>query len=261
MADKGGAYGTKATDTDFRKKWDKEEYAEKARKKDEEERERMKENEERMKQGASSNHLPFILILTNDTSGKKPLKSRKKDDIPRPTELMKRREGSLELDKNLNKTMVVQNPGGRGPGQPGFYCEACNRTYKDSVGYLDHINSKARKSFFPSCQVDLLKSWTTDLRVIGQTTKIERSTLDQVRTRIAYLREKTKDASNAKSFDFDQRLAEVKAREAALRAEKKAKKKAEKDRVRIELAKESAGGEEEDMAEMMGFGGFGSTKK
>lgn len=57
---------------------------------------------------------------------------------------MKRREGSLELDKNLNKTMVVQNPGGRGPGQPGFYCEPCNRTYKDSVGYLDHINSKAR---------------------------------------------------------------------------------------------------------------------
>lgn len=52
MADKGGAYGTKATDTDFRKKWNKEEYAERARKKDEEEKERMKENEERMKQGA-----------------------------------------------------------------------------------------------------------------------------------------------------------------------------------------------------------------
>ena len=47
----GGAYGTKASDTDFRKKWDKEEYAERAKKKDEEERERMKENEERMKQG------------------------------------------------------------------------------------------------------------------------------------------------------------------------------------------------------------------
>lgn len=51
MADKGGAYGTKAGDTDFRKKWDKEEYAERARKKDEEEKDRMKENEERMKQG------------------------------------------------------------------------------------------------------------------------------------------------------------------------------------------------------------------
>lgn len=52
MADKAGAYGAKAADTDFRKKWDKEEYAARAKKKDDEERERMKENEERLKQGA-----------------------------------------------------------------------------------------------------------------------------------------------------------------------------------------------------------------
>ncbi len=52
MSGAGGAYGTKASDTDFRKKWDKEEYAEKAKKKDQEERERMQENEERLKQGA-----------------------------------------------------------------------------------------------------------------------------------------------------------------------------------------------------------------
>lgn len=52
MADKSGAYTAKAGDTDFRKKWDKQEYAERARKKDDEERERMQENEERMKQGA-----------------------------------------------------------------------------------------------------------------------------------------------------------------------------------------------------------------
>jgi hypothetical protein len=51
MADKSGAYGTKASDTDFRKKWDKEEYAERAKKRDLEEKERMQENEERMKQG------------------------------------------------------------------------------------------------------------------------------------------------------------------------------------------------------------------
>ena len=53
MADKQGAYGNKAADTDFRRKWDKEEYAERAKKKDDEERDRMKENEERMKQGSS----------------------------------------------------------------------------------------------------------------------------------------------------------------------------------------------------------------
>lgn len=51
MADKAGAYTNKASDTDFRKKWDKEEYAERAKRKDTEERERMQENEERMKQG------------------------------------------------------------------------------------------------------------------------------------------------------------------------------------------------------------------
>ena len=52
MADpKSGAYASKASDTDFRKKWDKQEYTERARKKDDEERERMQENEARMKQG------------------------------------------------------------------------------------------------------------------------------------------------------------------------------------------------------------------
>jgi U4/U6.U5 tri-snRNP component SNU23 len=75
--------------------------------------------------------------------GKKPLK-RKKADLPKPTELMKRREGSLELDKNLGKTIMVQNTGHRGPGQPGFYCETCDRNYRDTTSYLDHINSRAR---------------------------------------------------------------------------------------------------------------------
>lgn len=52
MSGKQGAYSARAGDTDFRKKWDKEEYAEKARQRDQEEKERMQENEERLKQGA-----------------------------------------------------------------------------------------------------------------------------------------------------------------------------------------------------------------
>ncbi|KZT70912.1 hypothetical protein DAEQUDRAFT_666824 [Daedalea quercina L-15889] len=227
MASKGGAYGSRANDTDFRKKWDKEEYADKARQRDQEEKERMQENEERLKQG------------------KKPRKG-KRDDLPKPTELMKRREGSLELEKNLNKTMIVQNAGTRGPGVPGFYCETCNRTYKDSIGYLDHLNGRAH------------------LRAMGQTTRIARSTVEQVRARIAYLREKTKEASSAKSFDFEKRLAEVREREAALRAEKKAAKKALRERARVELVKDATTEEvqeQSNMMQMMGFSGFGSSKK
>lgn len=64
MATSGGAYGaSRAQDTDFRKKWDKEEYAEKAKKKDQEERERMQENDERMKQGA----LHAVLVIADSS--------------------------------------------------------------------------------------------------------------------------------------------------------------------------------------------------
>jgi len=76
------------------------------------------------------------------------------------------------------------------------------------------------------------------------------------------LREKTKEASNAKSFDFEQRLAEIKAKEISLRTEKRKQKQAEKDKVRAELAKDfPSPQEEEDMMKMMGFSGFGSSKK
>lgn len=100
------------------------------------------------------------------------------------------------------------------------------------------------------------------MRALGQTTKISRSTVDQVRARIQILREKTKEASNAKSYDFEKRLAEIKVKEASQRTEKKKKKQAEKDKVRAELAKESTAPQEGDeMAKMMGFSGFGSSKK
>lgn len=101
-----------------------------------------------------------------------------------------------------------------------------------------------------------------DLRVIGQTTRLERSTVDQVRARIALLREKTKEALNAKNYDFDQRLAEIKAAETAKREEKKAQKKAEKEKARMELVQETSNDANDEMAKIMGFsGGFSSTKK
>lgn len=103
-------------------------------------------------------------------------------------------------------------------------------------------------------------SFYTDLRALGQTTKIERSTLAQVQARIAYLREKTKEAASAKAFDFEARLAEVKEKERALREQRKAEKKAAKDNARLALIKDSENVDSE-MTALMGFGGFGSSKK
>ena len=81
----------------------------------------------------------------------------------------------------------------------------------------------------------------------------------QVQARIALLREKTKEAASKKAFDFEQRLAEVREKERALREQKKAEKKAEKDRARLELI--NSVDDNSEMAALMGFGGFGSTKK
>lgn len=96
---------------------------------------------------------------------------------------------------------------------------------------------------------------------MGQTTRVERSTIEQVRARIAFLREKTQEASATKSFDFEKRLGEVKAQETARREEKKALKQAQRMQARILLAKESTMEVDDEMAAVMGFGGFGSTKK
>jgi U4/U6.U5 tri-snRNP component SNU23 len=83
-----------------------------------------------------------------------------------------------------------------------------------------------------------------------------------VRARIAFLRAQTKDATTAKTYDFEKRLTEVREKEAALRAEKKAARKAVKDQARVELVKDvEMTGEEDDMSKMMGFSGFGSSKK
>jgi len=101
--------------------------------------------------------------------------------------------------------------------------------------------------------------------MLGQSTRIERSTVEQVRQKIASLREQTRDAQNAKAYDFDRRLAEIKAKEDAYRAERKAKKKAAKEAQRLEMIKATAGDMEvepqDDIATMMGFSGFGSSKK
>jgi U4/U6.U5 tri-snRNP component SNU23 len=99
--------------------------------------------------------------------------------------------------------------------------------------------------------------------MLGQSTNIERSTVEQVRAKIARLREETREAQGAKAYDFDKRLAQIKAKEDEIRAERKAKRKALREAQRMEIAKsnEVEMAENDDMAHMMGFSGFGTTKK
>lgn len=93
------------------------------------------------------------LLLTRPFAGKRP--PRKKEDLPKATEFMKARDVPLNLDKNLNKTIVIDASAGSGQKQPGFYCDVCKRTCKDSARYLDHINGRSRTLCFPFAMIAL----------------------------------------------------------------------------------------------------------
>ncbi|WVW82053.1 hypothetical protein I302_104058 [Kwoniella bestiolae CBS 10118] len=249
-----------------RPSWNKDEWEAKARAKDEENAEYAKSAEAAL------------------LAGKAPPRRRLGDDMPKPTKNLEARKDELDLNKNLNKTMLVQtSTTGKGPKGAGFYCEMCNRTFKDSLSYLDHINGRGH------------------LRMLGQTTQVERSTLTQVRAKIAALREATKTAVTAKNFDFQARLKAVKEAESIEKDKRREERKRKRDKKREEEelqrmgifrgkvdqdqqegngkstgkdAKkrrklenredrevEAAIKEREDMASMMGFGGFGGAKK
>ncbi|EIW66526.1 hypothetical protein M231_02294 [Tremella mesenterica] len=224
-----------------RKQWDKDEWAAKAKEKDEEAIEKAKSAEAALAKGL------------------KP-KFKDKEDLPKPTKNMQQRTEDVGLNKDLNKTMLVQTTStGKGPKGPGFYCDLCNRTLKDSLSYLDHLNGRMH------------------LLHLGQSTKVSRSTLAQVREKIRQLREESSSRVTAKNFDFNARLEQVRndgLEEKERRKEERKRKREEKKEEEM-LSKmgvlgkknkkdeevEKAQKDNEDITTMMGFGGFGGVKK
>ncbi|KDN49187.1 hypothetical protein K437DRAFT_245235 [Tilletiaria anomala UBC 951] len=169
--------------------------------------------------------------------GLKPNK-RKKEEMPKPTKMLEARVEPLALDKNQGKSMMVEGKKG-----PGFYCELCNRICKDSGRYLDHINGRMH------------------LRMMGMTTQVVRSSLEAVRAKIAALRESRANGSQARSYDFEARLRQIAEEKQKEKEERKAKKKAAKEDARRKGAADVAMDMDQDAMAMLGFGGFGSTKK
>ncbi|KAJ9114237.1 hypothetical protein QFC22_005689 [Naganishia vaughanmartiniae] len=250
MSEKTGAYGNKASEGSFRRKFDVEAASAKAKEQDKAAYEHAKSAEQAAAKGKKA--------------------PRQKSDLPKPTQALQARTQDLEIEKNLGKTIVVnQSAGGKGPG---FYCELCRRTLKDSIAYLDHVNGRSH------------------LARLGQTTQVRRSTLEQVRAHIAYLRSSTSEKVTSKNFDFEARLNAVKEQEEKIRQEKKESKKRKRDEAKANAlrgiiaadpptstepkSKKSKGPsstqldpiakgveEADQMASMMGFGGFGGQRK
>lgn len=118
---------------------------------------------------------------------------------------------------------------------------------------------------------------------------MSRSTLDQVRAHIAFLRSNTAEKVTSKNFDFDARLKAIKEQEEKVRREKKESKKRKREEAKANAmkgiilddpktsepqSKKSKGAAVaqaaqqtqaleavDEMAAMMGFGGFGGQRK
>lgn len=190
------------------------------------------------------------LIPHRSSTGLKPLSrnSHHIDNLPEPTSHLQARSHPLNLDKDVGKTLMVDNSQDSRRGA-GYYCEMCRKTFKDSIGYLDHINGRGH------------------LRRLGQTQFVEKSSVEAVRKRIAMLLEKkkiAKESGGAQEYDFMKRVEALKEEERRVQEEKKRRKKEEKKRKRGEepiATAEEGGGADDEMMKMMGFGGFGSRKK
>lgn len=75
---------------------------------------------------------------------------------------LRARTEDLQLDAKLGKTQIVSAHAGLSQ-QAGYYCNICDCTLKDNIGWLTHINGKYHN------------------RALGMNLKTERVTVDEVR--------------------------------------------------------------------------------
>ncbi|EAT86192.1 hypothetical protein HBI56_098160 [Parastagonospora nodorum] len=195
MSGKAGAYGTQGGgDTDFRKTWDRDEMAKKARERETKERDEAKERYEAKAAGKSY---------------------RRRASTPEDLKQTEARSERIDWSQMIGKqtlTSAAAGVGKRGKGA-GAYCQACDLTFKDNIQYVEHLNSKQH------------------LVATGQSGEVRRATLEEVRDRLRYLKRKRDEDKFQEVADLDTRL-ELNRTKMEEEAEERRRKRNEKRRAK-----------------------------
>ncbi|KJZ79259.1 hypothetical protein HIM_01410 [Hirsutella minnesotensis 3608] len=229
------AYGAPAGDTDFRKTWDLDEYAAKA-----------KEREAREKEEAKARYEAKL-------AGKKYYKPLTGDET-----FTSARRNVLDVSAQVGKTMLV--PAGAGVGKrgrgAGFYCEACDLTFKDNKQFVEHLNTMQH------------------LANTGQKAEVKRATVDEVNERIDFYIRRKEQLDKERATSLQERLqlreqemeqeAEDKRQKRRAEAERRRQQREEEAKVKTEYGEDvrvEGEHDEDDMMAQLGFTGFGGSKK
>ncbi|KAG2491987.1 hypothetical protein HYH03_009718 [Edaphochlamys debaryana] len=234
-----GPKKTAAVDNTARRTWDKEEFRQKA-----------EDKEKAAKDAKAKLGGKFGKDDDDEDREETPAEIRRRKRLERDPlhqgliverTLLKQRDYSIDLTSRLGKTQVV---GFNTPlnQQAGWFCNVCNCVLRDSQSYLDHINGK----------------WHN--RALGMNMKVEKSSLEQVKNKLDELKARKSPPPEEYVPDGFDAAASAEAKEREEKRERKRRKAAE-----AAAPGGGAGGEpaemDPDMMALMGFGGFGTSKK
>ncbi|KAI9893940.1 MAG: hypothetical protein M1814_005493 [Vezdaea aestivalis] len=154
------------------------------------------------------------------------------------------RTARLDISSLVGKTSLVPagaSAGGKRGKSAGFYCDACDLTFKDNLQWVEHLNSKGHGAR------------------VGESGVVKRATLEDVKERLRWLKRKREEDEIVVGLDERVKMAgerEDKEKEDRRVARREKRKKPVKEALEVETGE----GGDDEMAKVMGFGGFKTTK-